>query len=116
MAPERILRDRETYSIQSDIWSLGLTLLECGLGNYPLPCDKSVFSQLAAIMRGDVLSLPFSFSQECHNFLDITLQFDPKKRGDYHQLSQHPWIQSWQYQNVDMEQWVSNALEYNHLV
>ncbi len=116
MAPERILREKETYSIQSDIWSLGLTLLECGLGHYPLSCDKSVFSQISAIMRGNIPSLPSFFSQECQEFLNVTLQIDPEKRGDYHQLRQHPWILSWQYQSVDMEQWLSDALKYNHLI
>jgi mitogen-activated protein kinase kinase len=37
-----------TYSVQSDIWSLGLTIIECGLGRYPYPPETydNIFSQL----------------------------------------------------------------------
>jgi mitogen-activated protein kinase kinase len=56
MAPERIsggglaggLADG-TYSVQSDIWSLGLTIIECAMGKYPYPPEVSstIFSQLS---------------------------------------------------------------------
>ena len=38
-----------TYSVQSDIWSLGLTIIECGLGQYPYPPETydNIFSQLS---------------------------------------------------------------------
>lgn len=38
-----------TYSVQSDIWSLGLTIIECGLGRYPYPPETydNIFSQLS---------------------------------------------------------------------
>ncbi len=35
MSPERIKGD--SYSFDSDLWSLGLTLLECALGRFPYP-------------------------------------------------------------------------------
>ena len=56
MAPERISGGGMastgsvdgTYSVQSDIWSLGLTIIECALGRYPYPPEVSstIFSQL----------------------------------------------------------------------
>ena len=38
-----------TYSVQSDIWSLGLTIIECALGQYPYPPETydNIFSQLS---------------------------------------------------------------------
>ena len=38
-----------TYSVQSDIWSLGLTIIECALGRYPYPPEtyNNIFSQLS---------------------------------------------------------------------
>lgn len=38
-----------TYSVQSDIWSLGLTIIESALGQYPYPPETydNIFSQLA---------------------------------------------------------------------
>lgn len=38
-----------TYSVQSDIWSLGLSIIECALGRYPYPPEtyNNIFSQLS---------------------------------------------------------------------
>jgi len=59
MAPERISNGGVasaganpgggTYSVQSDIWSLGLSIIECALGRYPYPPETydNIFSQLS---------------------------------------------------------------------
>ena len=38
-----------TYSVQSDVWSLGLTIVECALGRYPYAPEtyNNIFSQLS---------------------------------------------------------------------
>lgn len=57
MAPERIAgggmqqagtSSGGTYSVQSDIWSLGLSIIECAMGRYPYPPETftNIFSQL----------------------------------------------------------------------
>jgi mitogen-activated protein kinase kinase len=57
MAPERIAgggmqqagaTSGGTYSVQSDIWSLGLSIIECAMGRYPYPPEtfNNIFSQL----------------------------------------------------------------------
>lgn len=58
MAPERISGGgmaaagapaTGSYSVQSDIWSLALTIIECSLGRYPYPPEtyNNIFSQLS---------------------------------------------------------------------
>jgi serine/threonine protein kinase len=60
MAPERISSggggapaqpgaSMGTYSVQSDIWSLGLSIIECAMGRYPYPPETydNIFSQLS---------------------------------------------------------------------
>lgn len=59
MAPERIANGGMaqagvnpaggTYSVQSDIWSLGLSIIECAMGQYPYPPEtyNNIFSQLS---------------------------------------------------------------------
>lgn len=61
MAPERISGGGVaqagsaggTYSVQSDIWSLGLSILECAKGRYPYPPEtyNNIFGQLSVSPR-----------------------------------------------------------------
>ena len=46
-----------TYSVQSDIWSLGLTIIECALGQYPYPPETydNIFSQLSVSTESRIM-------------------------------------------------------------
>lgn len=47
MAPERIDPQRaKGYDVRSDVWSLGITLMEVATGKFPYPKWGSVFEQL----------------------------------------------------------------------
>ncbi|KAF1980024.1 kinase-like protein [Bimuria novae-zelandiae CBS 107.79] len=104
MAPERIssggmaqagANAGGTYSVQSDIWSLGLTIIECALGRYPYPPEtyNNIFSQLSAIVDGDPPDLPDEgYSEAARNFVHGCLNKIPKLRPTYAMLLQHAWL------------------------
>lgn len=103
MAPERISGGGMaqagpgggTYSVQSDIWSLALTIIECALGRYPYPPETydNIFSQLSAIVDGAPPDLPADkFSEAARDFVAGCLNKIPKLRPTYPMLLQHAWL------------------------
>ncbi|KAI4101570.1 MAG: hypothetical protein LQ339_004959 [Xanthoria mediterranea] len=105
MAPERIASGGVaqaganpgggTYSVQSDIWSLGLSIIECAMGQYPYPPEtyNNIFSQLSAIVDGEPPDLPADdFSDEAKAFVSACLNKVPKLRPTYAMLLRHPWL------------------------
>ncbi|KAL2419561.1 Protein kinase wis1 [Exophiala dermatitidis] len=104
MAPERIsgggmaqvgANGGGTYSVQSDIWSLGLSIIECALGRYPYPPETydNIFSQLSAIVDGDPPDLPADrFSEAAIDFVRGCLNKIPRLRPTYAMLLRHAWL------------------------
>ncbi|KAH0561941.1 hypothetical protein GP486_003348 [Trichoglossum hirsutum] len=105
MAPERITSGGVaqagaspgggTYSVQSDIWSLGLSIIECAMGRYPYPPEtySNIFSQLSAIVDGDPPDLPEGqFSEAARDFVRGCLNKIPKLRPTYAMLLRHAWL------------------------
>lgn len=98
MAPERIKTlnpDDNTYSVQSDIWSLGLTILEIAKGNYPYPAEtyNNIFSQLSAMVDGEPPKLDAKlFTIEAQRFIKSCLNKVPDLRPSYQDLLESPWL------------------------
>mmetsp|Transcript_26326 Transcript_26326/g.81030 ORF Transcript_26326/g.81030 Transcript_26326/m.81030 type:complete len:81 (-) Transcript_26326:250-492(-) len=62
MSPERI---RATpYSFASDIWSMGLVLLECASGLYPYPEEGTCIGMAQTILEANVPTPPCGKSRE----------------------------------------------------
>ncbi|KAJ3051843.1 MAP kinase kinase Wis1 [Rhizophlyctis rosea] len=114
MPPERITTgDQGTYTVQSDIWSLGLSIVELALGRYPYEATKfdSLFAQLNAIVSGEPPDLPADkYSQECRDFVAKCLNKLPKDRPSYAELLNTPWLQKYETEKVDMAGWAKEAL------
>ncbi|KAI1976468.1 MAP kinase kinase Wis1 [Ophidiomyces ophidiicola] len=102
MAPERIAGgapasgpDGGTYSVQSDIWSLGLSLVECAMGRYPYPPESynNIFSQLNAIVQGEPPTLPDDgYSPDAKDFVQCCLNKNAALRPTYATLLRHAWL------------------------
>lgn len=114
MAPERITtKNSQYYTVHSDVWSLGLSLLEMALGKYPyaITDNDSVISQLNKIVTGDPPTLPEpNYSQESQNFVRCCMQKCPSDRPGYAELLEDPWLVKYKNEVVDMVSWVKKAM------
>lgn len=118
MAPERIKLNTndESYLVHSDIWSVGLSLLEMAMGTYPYPPEtyENMFSQLSAIVDGAPPELPRDkFSAEACDFVAQCLHKVPQRRPPYDKLLRHPWLVRWREQETQeaFKQFVVKELE-----
>ncbi|KAJ9098615.1 hypothetical protein QFC21_004262 [Naganishia friedmannii] len=117
MAPERIKGESQnnlgTYTVSSDVWSVGLSIIELAMGCYPYPPEtySNVFAQLQAIVHGPPPRLPEGYSDVAQDFVAQCLQKEPERRWTYAQLLEHPWMKQDDERDVDMVGWVQRALE-----
>ncbi|KAI8644918.1 kinase-like domain-containing protein [Parasitella parasitica] len=116
MAPERI--QGNAYAVQSDIWSLGLTLIEVSQNRPALPPPDqphlSIFELLDFIVRQPVPEIQGDhISDECKNFVAICLTKDPNYRPTPARMLEHPFILKWQNIDMDLGQWVKEVWGWN---
>jgi mitogen-activated protein kinase kinase len=94
MAPERIKGESQnnlgTYTVSSDVWSLGLSIIEIGMGHYPYPPEtySNVFAQLTAIVHGEPPQLPDDkdYSDEAKEWVSMCVRKVPEDRASYSEL------------------------------
>ncbi|RKP06184.1 kinase-like domain-containing protein [Thamnocephalis sphaerospora] len=109
MAPERISSQESTaYTASSDVWSLGLSLLETALGKFPYP-SGSVFAQLNAIVQDPPPELPDTYSEEARDFIQQCLQKNAQERPTYSKLLEHAFLNKYTDDEVDMQGWAQRA-------
>ncbi|KAH8397818.1 hypothetical protein KR222_002768 [Zaprionus bogoriensis] len=136
MSPERLQGTH--YSVQSDIWSLGLSLVEMAIGIYPIPPPDSaalesifgkkanedgsqpvlepkvmaIFELLDYIVNEPPPKLEHKiFSNEFKDFVDICLKKQPDERADLKTLLSHPWIRKAEVEDVDISGWVCKTMD-----
>ncbi|KII92816.1 hypothetical protein PLICRDRAFT_103055 [Plicaturopsis crispa FD-325 SS-3] len=119
MAPERIKGESQnnlgTYTVSSDVWSVGLSMIEIGLGHYPYPPEtySNVFAQLTAIVHGEPPELPSDrYSETARDWVGKCLVKSAEGRASYAELLEHPFLRGESTKQVDMVGWVSEALAY----
>lgn len=113
MAPERINPEKnfEGYDIRSDVWSLGITLIELASGTFPYATWKTPFEQLKQVVKDDPPRLkPGQFSPEFEDFIVQCLQKDCSNRPNYVQLQQHPFIVRHAEMLTDISSYISRIL------
>ncbi|KAE9413030.1 hypothetical protein Angca_003807 [Angiostrongylus cantonensis] len=102
MAPERF-DPQADYDIRSDVWSVGISLVELATGKYPYSHIESEFAILAAINM--------NFSPQFRDFISQCLQKNFELRPKYKALLNHAFIRNSKHdQNHDLAVLVQEVL------
>jgi len=108
MSPERL--KGSTYTIKSDIWSLGIVLFQCAVGKYPYgdrlsDIPNNFFTFLMIIAEGDPPILPVQgFTEDFRNLINSCLQKTDQNRPDCTALLNHAWFKLYDQNITD---WLS---------
>lgn len=92
MSPE-ILKNGEGYTTKSDVWSLGLTVIEIATGTMPYAGMKFMES-IVNIMEKEAPELPAEFSSTFRDFVKRCLVMDPEKRASVEELLGHRFLKN----------------------
>uniref|UniRef100_T1ITH1 mitogen-activated protein kinase kinase n=1 Tax=Strigamia maritima TaxID=126957 RepID=T1ITH1_STRMM len=117
MAPERIDPQKARgYDVRSDVWSLGITLIELATGSFPYPKWNSVFEQLTQVVQGDPPRLNTCkngnmFTQEFVDFVNTCLIKDESQRPKYNRLLEQPFILRSEKESLDVAGYVCSILD-----
>ncbi|KAH1033368.1 hypothetical protein J1N35_045542 [Gossypium stocksii] len=107
MSPERI--SGSTYDYSSDIWSLGMVVLECAIGRFPYMQSEdqqswpSFYELLEAIVEKPPPTAPSDqFSPEFCSFVSSCIKKNPKERASSLDLLSHPFIKKFEDKDIDL--------------
>ena len=94
--------------MRADVWSLGITLVELALQDFPYKADSD-FEVLSKIMSDPSPRLPRErFSSDFCDFVDLCLLKEVKHRPKYRKLLEHPFIRSYDARTVDVASWFAS--------
>jgi serine/threonine protein kinase len=112
LAPERIYGGQHKYDHRSDVWSLGITLCELALGQFPYPPYRNLFEQMKLVVDGPPPTLPEGmFSEDFTDFVAKCLTKERDSRPRYDLLNEHPFINKIEAADVDIAQWYCRVRE-----
>ena len=116
MAPERIMG--HSYTITSDVWSVGVTILELALNRYPFSEDGETpmgpIDLLSYLLGSPLPTLESNdqirWSRSLRDFVDRCLERDGTKRDSPRVLLQHPLVRRAEMiPNSDMARFVASV-------
>ncbi|XP_065183216.1 dual specificity mitogen-activated protein kinase kinase 5-like isoform X2 [Sycon ciliatum] len=107
MAPERI--QGEPYSINSEIWSLGISIVEMAIGRFPYPANSAeqppvlAIELLQMVVYEDPPALPVpEFSMLFSDFCSQCMRKRPEQRIGLGELLNHPFMQNMSDSNTEI--------------
>jgi len=115
MAPERI--QGAAYSVKSDVWSLGITLLELAVGKFPFESSKGsgpmgILDLLQRIVNEPAPTLPKGrFPKELEDLISRCLIKAPASRSSPKELLEDPFIVNAKNKDVDLAAWAQSLQE-----
>ncbi|KAJ6596667.1 kinase-like domain-containing protein [Mycena sp. CBHHK59/15] len=108
MAPERICG--QNYTIRSDVWSTGISLLELVQNRFPFPNDLPPIELMMYITHNEPPRLDdepgVQWSDDMKDFIKQTLTVDALTRPTPRDMLAHPWIVNAMKQEVHMARWI----------
>ncbi|KAK7053484.1 Protein kinase C signaling pathway involved MAPKK protein [Paramarasmius palmivorus] len=114
MAPERILGNE--YTIRSDVWSLGISLLELVQNRFPFPNDLPPIELMMYITSGEPPRLEdegeVKWSDDMKDFIKQALMGDAASRPIPKDMLKHPWIGGVMKQEVHMARWIRQVWDW----
>ncbi|MCJ1421952.1 Protein kinase C signaling pathway involved MAPKK protein [Xylographa parallela] len=127
MAPERITG--QSYTITSDVWSLGVTLLEVAQHRFPFPADGTEMQPRAGLI--DIIQyivgqpLPklkdepatatepeIKWSANFKYFIECCLEKEPARRATPWRMLEHPWMVEMKGKKVNMEKFLRQVWDW----
>ena len=113
MAPERI--DADSYTLNSDIWSLGIIVMECILGYYPYiiynnnKLPNSVWMVHELIENNPIPKLDDNYSNDLIDFIQQCLIKDINQRPKAVELINHNFIKKYNnYNKNELALWIKS--------
>jgi len=120
MAPERITG--QSYTITSDVWSTGVTLLEVAQHRFPFPADGTemqpragMIDLLTYIVRQPIPKLKdepdanILWSDNFKYFIECCLEKDPSRRASPWRMLDHPWMLDMRSKRVNMSRYLAQV-------
>lgn len=108
MSPERISGGKHGYI--SDIWSLGLVMLECATGQFPYPPGGSFYELLEAVVeQPPPRAPPDQFSEEFCSFISACVQKKAEDRKSAQVLLEHPFLSMYDDLHIDLASYFTTA-------